>query len=82
MLALVVIVMCVMLLTRECIRSAGHTGISVRLWPVVRTECPRNNQSGTATARVQNPHFDQLVSCRDFDDNYDESEYESGLASF
>ena len=40
-----------------------------------------NTQSGTAPARVQNPHFDQLVSGTDFDDNYDESEYASGLAS-
>ena len=40
-----------------------------------------NTQSGTARARVQNPHFDRLVSGRDFEDNYDESEYASGLAS-
>ena len=40
-----------------------------------------NTQSGTARARVQNPHFDQLVSGRDFDDKHDESEYASGLAS-
>ena len=40
-----------------------------------------NTQSGTVPARVQNPHFDQLVSGRDFDDGYDESEYASGLAS-
>ena len=40
-----------------------------------------NTQSGTAPARVQNPYFDQLVSGRDFDDEYDESEYASGLAN-
>ena len=40
-----------------------------------------NTQSGTAPARVQNPYFYQLVSGRDFDDEYDESEYASGLAS-
>ena len=34
-----------------------------------------NTQSGTAPARVQNPYFDQLVSGREFDDEYDESEY-------
>ena len=39
-----------------------------------------NTQSGTAPARVQNPHFDQLVSGRNFDDEYDESEYAYGLA--
>ena len=40
-----------------------------------------NTRSGTAPARVQNPCFDQLVSGREFDDEYDESEYVSGLAS-
>ena len=40
-----------------------------------------NTQSGTAPALVQNTYFDQLVSGRDFDDDYDESEYASGLAS-
>ena len=40
-----------------------------------------NTQSGTTLARIQNPHFDQLVSGRDFDNEYDESEYASGLAS-
>ena len=40
-----------------------------------------NTQSGTAPASVQNPYFDQLVSGREFDDEYDESEYVSGLAS-
>ena len=40
-----------------------------------------NTQSGPAPARVQNPCFDQLESGRDFDDEYDESEYASGLAS-
>ena len=39
-----------------------------------------NDQSGTAPARVQNPHFDQPVSSRDFDDDRNESEYASGLA--
>ena len=37
-----------------------------------------NTQSGTAPARVQNPF--QLVTGRDFDDEYDKSEYASGLA--
>ena len=40
-----------------------------------------NTQSGTSPARVQNPQIDQLVSGRDCDDEYDESEYASGLAS-
>ena len=40
-----------------------------------------NTQSGTAPARVQNPYFDPLVSGRQFDEEYDESEYASGLAS-
>ena len=40
-----------------------------------------NTQSGTAPARVQNPHFEPLVPGRQFDDEYDESEYASGLAS-
>ena len=40
-----------------------------------------NTQSGTAPERVQNPHFEPLVSGRQFDDDYDESEYASGLAS-
>ena len=40
-----------------------------------------NTQSGTATARVQNLYIDQLVPGREFDDEYDKSEYASGLAS-
>ena len=40
-----------------------------------------NTQSGTAPACVQKPHFDRFVPGRDFDDNYDESEYASSLAS-
>ena len=40
-----------------------------------------NTQSGTALARVKNPYFDQLVSGREFDDEYDESEYASGLVN-
>ena len=40
-----------------------------------------NTQSGTAPAPVQNPHFEPLVSGRLFDDEYDESEYASGLTS-
>ena len=40
-----------------------------------------NTQSGTATARVQNPYFEPLVSGRQFDDDYSESEYALGLAS-
>ena len=40
-----------------------------------------NTQSGTAPARVQNPHFEPLASGRQFDDEYDESEYASSLAS-
>ena len=41
----------------------------------------RNTQSGTAPARVQNPYFDQLVSGREVDDEYDKSENASSIAS-
>ena len=40
-----------------------------------------HTKSRSAPAGVQNPHFESLVSGRQFDDKYDESEYASGLAS-
>ena len=40
-----------------------------------------NSQSGTAPARVRNPDFEPLVTGRQFDDEYDDSKYASGLAS-
>ena len=40
-----------------------------------------NTQSGTASARVQNSYFDSVVSGRQFDEDYSESEYASRLAS-
>ena len=39
-----------------------------------------NKQSGTAPARVKNDYFEPLMSGRLFDEEYDESEYASGLA--
>ena len=40
-----------------------------------------NTPSGSAPARVQNLHFEPLVSARLFDEEDDESKYASGLAS-
>ena len=40
-----------------------------------------NTQSGTAAARVQNSYFEPLISGRQCDEEYDESEYASKLAN-
>ena len=40
-----------------------------------------NTQSVIAPARVQNPYFEPLLSSRQFDEEYDESEYCCNLGS-